>query len=206
MENYDEHQTPAYAPPKSIFLSTSWLRAGLLFRSLGGMALLLFFLSLWIYNSMFSATAHNNHGMSLYHKGHYDEAIAELNQAISIDAKDAKAYSNRGLVHFKKNEYDLAIADCTQAIKLDPNLAAAYDNRGLIYQKTGDTDHAFADFDQAVRLQSDNYTALFNRAITYIDKGDNRAAATDFQKIVQLSTDATLKQKAQQELQALGSN
>ena len=57
-------------------------------------------------------------------------AIADYDQAIRLDPKDATAYNNRGSARYDRKEYDGAIADYDQAIRLDPKYATAYNNRG----------------------------------------------------------------------------
>ena len=66
----------------------------------------------------------------LRHTGEYDLAIADLNEAIRLDPKDAAVYANRGGVYAMKGDFDAAIADCTEAIRLDPKNAKAYNTRG----------------------------------------------------------------------------
>ena len=63
-------------------------------------------------------------------KKDYDKAIADYDEAIELDPKDAVAYNNRGVAWYAKNEYDKAIADFNEAIRLDPEDAVAYINRG----------------------------------------------------------------------------
>jgi tetratricopeptide (TPR) repeat protein len=63
-------------------------------------------------------------------KGDLDSAIADYDQAIALDPKDAIAYNGRGNVYYDRKDYDGAIADYVQAIMLDPKLALAYNGRG----------------------------------------------------------------------------
>ena len=64
------------------------------------------------------------------HKGEYDKAIADYNEAIRLDPLDAHAYYRRGVAWTLKDEYDKAIADYTEAIRLDPKDADNYHQRG----------------------------------------------------------------------------
>src|SRR5438067_9532754 len=98
MEGLDGSGDPGNKGSGSIFLTEPWLKFGMFMSSrvvfIGVLALVF---GGWIYQSAFSGEAHNNHGVSLYKQGHYDEAIAELDQAIKMNPNDATAYSNRGL-------------------------------------------------------------------------------------------------------------
>ena len=74
--------------------------------------------------------AYHNRGLAWDNKGEYDKAIADYNQALTINPNYAYAYVNRGDAWNEKGEYDKAIADYNEAIRLDPNFASAYCNRG----------------------------------------------------------------------------
>ena len=58
--------------------------------------------------------AYNNRGIAWVDKKEYDKAIADFNEAIRLDPKDADAYTNRGYAWYAKKEYDKAIADFTR--------------------------------------------------------------------------------------------
>ena len=73
---------------------------------------------------------YNNRGYAYRDKGDTDRAIADFNEAIRLDPKNAIAYTNRGLAYGDKGDTDRAIADLTEAIRLDPKNAIAYTNRG----------------------------------------------------------------------------
>src|SRR5262249_14699310 len=76
------------------------------------------------------AIAYCNRGYALTEKRELDLALADLEQAIKIDAKYACSFSNRGRVWAFKGDLDRAIADYAAAIRLDPRFAIAYNNRG----------------------------------------------------------------------------
>ena len=98
------------------------------------------------------AWAHTNRGVAYRAKGDHDRAIADYDEAIRLDPKDAVAYSNRGIAYKDKGDYDRAIADYNEAIGLDPKNAVAYNNRGVAYNAKGDPDRAIADYNEAIRL------------------------------------------------------
>jgi tetratricopeptide (TPR) repeat protein len=80
------------------------------------------------------------------------QSVADLNETIRLDPKDAIAHHNRGLAYKNKGDYDRAIADYNEAIRLDPEYALAYNNRGVAYLLKGDHDRAIADYNEAIRL------------------------------------------------------
>jgi tetratricopeptide (TPR) repeat protein len=78
----------------------------------------------------YRAIAYNNRGFVWHDKGDLDRAIADYNEAIRLDPKQANAYVNRGVVWREKGDLDGAIAEYNEAIRLDPEQAIAYSNRG----------------------------------------------------------------------------
>ena len=70
------------------------------------------------------AAAYFNRGLAYRRKPDFDHAIADYDQAIRLDPKNASVLNNRGIVWFEKGDFDRAIADYNQAIKLDANFAA----------------------------------------------------------------------------------
>jgi lipoprotein NlpI len=96
--------------------------------------------------------AYNNRGNAYKAKGDNDRAIADYNQAISLDPKDALAYNNRGNAYKAKGDNDRAIADYNQAISLDPKSSNSYFNRGRSNLYAGSVEKALADLNQASAL------------------------------------------------------
>jgi tetratricopeptide (TPR) repeat protein len=98
--------------------------------------------------------------------GEYDNAIADLDEAIRLDPKNPEAFTSRGDAYAnkagvarivrdlsglpigapyvgdssKKNEYARAIADYDQALRLDGGSLAAFHGRELAYLGSGDKD------------------------------------------------------------------
>jgi tetratricopeptide (TPR) repeat protein len=65
----------------------------------------------------------------------YQGALADYNQAISLDPKFVVAYFNRGTLKHVRQDIQGALADYNQAISLNPRFADAYYNRGLLKNK-----------------------------------------------------------------------
>ena len=96
--------------------------------------------------------AHYNRGISYARKGQYDRAIADYDQAIKINPRDAMVYYNRGLAYHNKGQYDRAIADYTKAIEINPRDAMVYTNRGIAYEEKKLRDKAIADYRAALKV------------------------------------------------------
>jgi tetratricopeptide (TPR) repeat protein len=68
-------------------------------------------------------------GQAHFNKGEYDQAMADFEQAVRFNPKNADHYVNRGFTYDKKGDYARAIADYDTALKLNPNQATARENR-----------------------------------------------------------------------------
>ncbi len=82
---------------------------------------------------------------------HYDEAMADLNQA-AVYSKDFLIYVRRGRIEYLLKKYDSAVDDYTRAIQIKPDVGEWYFFRGLCkaLQKPDDYVHdACFDFGKA---------------------------------------------------------
>jgi lipoprotein NlpI len=132
------------------------------------------------------AANYYNRGIEYNNKGDTARAIADYNQAISLDPKLASAYNNRGNIYQRKGDYDRAIADYNQTISLDPKFTNAYNNRGNIYYYKGDYDRAIADYNQAISLNPKLASAYDNRGSAFNDKSDYERAIADYNQAISL--------------------
>ncbi len=118
------------------------------------------------------AEAHLNRGRELYVSGDYLAAIADLDQAISLDALNGSAYFYRGRAYYKVGNYEAAMADLDKAIALDPQNGDAYFHRGRSHYKVGNYEAAIADLGQAITIEPQNARAYYYRGRTYYKLGN----------------------------------
>jgi len=90
----------------------------------------------------------------------FQEALADLAEAIKINPKEARFYEQRAAVEMRINDYNKAVADYSEAIKIDPGEIRYYLYRGYIYETRGDLPNAMADTDHALKINSKNKEAL----------------------------------------------
>jgi tetratricopeptide (TPR) repeat protein len=80
--------------------------------------------------------------------------MADFDEAIRLDPRDAAAYRQRGRLWSAKMQYDKAMADLNEAIRLDPRSAESYANRAFVWRKKGEPGTARDDRERAVRLDT----------------------------------------------------
>jgi len=98
-----------------------------------------------------NAASHLERAAIWYLKGEYDKSIAECDEVIKLDPKDANAYDERGSAWKAKGNYGKALADYDRSIKIDQNYPA-YVNRGNAWNAKGNYEKALADYEHAVKL------------------------------------------------------
>lgn len=74
-----------------------------------------------------------------------DAAMADCNEAISLDPKNSEALDSRGFVYFRMSNYPAAIADYTAAVAIDPKQASSLYMRGIAEANTGNAAAGQAD-------------------------------------------------------------
>ncbi len=118
--------------------------------------------------------------------GEFGKAIADLTEAIRLNAKDAVAYHNRSVAFRHKGELPNALADLTEALRLNPDPAAWYDERGDTYFERREFDKAIADYTQAIALGTGRVGTYMLRGIAYGNKGQLDSAIADFTEAIRL--------------------
>ncbi|MEJ0077415.1 MAG: tetratricopeptide repeat protein [Alphaproteobacteria bacterium] len=125
------------------------------------------------------AAAYYNRGNASAAKGDSAAAIADYDEALKLEPKNARALANRGTAHSEKGDADAAIADFDEAIKRDPRLASAYFNRANAYAAKGETDRAITDYTAAIRYDRRNVNAYIARGALYLAGGAAPKARAD---------------------------
>jgi len=94
-------------------------------------------------------------GASLRNLGRFGDAVSALDQALSLDPRNAAAHTNRGYTLLFLERFEDALVANQQALAIDPGLASAYENLGIALASIGNLDQALAEFDTADRLAPD---------------------------------------------------
>ncbi|NOX96053.1 MAG: DUF3857 domain-containing protein [Alphaproteobacteria bacterium] len=156
-------------------------------------------------NSFISAQDFINRGTEFLETEHYEEAIADFNEAIALDATQSWAFSGRGMAYYFQQEYEKSSADFRLANSLDEDNWTAIFGQGLIFYTNGDLESAIKKYDHAVKINPDFLPALFSRAYAKSEAGDLDGAIDDARTSSQRSPeDLTIKSQLALWLQARG--
>src|SRR5262249_18456116 len=92
------------------------------------------------------SVAYDNRARGYQAKGDFDRALADYNESIRLDPRNAYAYDNRGDLYRENGEYERAISDYSAAIRVDGTFLSAYLDRGMAYEAMGNLRSARADY------------------------------------------------------------
>jgi tetratricopeptide (TPR) repeat protein len=122
-------------------------------------------------------------------KGHFDQAIADLTEAIRLHPNRAEFYFHRGTICFRTGRPHDAVSDFTEAIRLDPTSAMTYAFRAAVWQNAKDFDQAILDLTEAIRLCPGNDSFFFVHGSARYLKGELNQAIDDYTAAIEIDPD-----------------
>lgn len=125
------------------------------------------------------AAAYYNRANANAAKGDSAAALADYDEALKLDPKNARALANRGTARSETGDIDAAMGDFDAAIKLDRRLGSAYVNRANVYAAKGEADRAIADYTAAIKYDRRNVNAYIARGALYLASGVAAKARAD---------------------------
>ena len=102
---------------------------------------------------------HVKSGIAYKIEGKYEEATAELLEAIKIDSLHAEARRQLGLVYGFEGLFDESIEELKTAVGLDLSNSAIRADLGMTYAMLGMFDEAKAEFELVLQIDPSNETA-----------------------------------------------
>jgi tetratricopeptide (TPR) repeat protein/S1-C subfamily serine protease len=114
----------------------------------------------------------------------YDEAMIDINIAISLDPNDQLLHNSKAGIFFKKGQYKEAAKIYDELIRSQPE-AYLYNNRGLVKDKLEENKReAILDYDLAISINPNFEPAYNNRGNAKSKSGNNRGAILDYDRII----------------------
>ncbi|MBN1115623.1 MAG: caspase family protein [Bacteroidales bacterium] len=93
--------------------------------------------------------------MALHGQKEYEQAIADITKAISIDKDNWELYKYRADYNFDYALYANAVDDYSLLLKINDTVSSAFKSRGLAYEKLNNKKSAIQDFSAYRKLLSD---------------------------------------------------
>jgi tetratricopeptide (TPR) repeat protein len=116
-----------------------------------------------------------------YEKGHFPEALSDINRSVALDAKDAAALDQRGNILFALHQWEEAGEAYEQTLRISPEDAGVWNNYGVALDRMGRTNEAFAAFRHATQCHPPSKNAFLGMAFEQIRAGhlDEAAGSLD---------------------------
>ncbi len=121
-----------------------------------------------------------------YEKGHFLEALSDINQSLDLDPRDTTAVQHRGNVLLALGRFDEARVAFQRALWLTPGEASAWNNLGVALDELGQTEDALSAFRRATNCQPPSKHAFLGMALIQLRSGRLDDAAVSLDRVKQL--------------------
>lgn len=151
-----------------------------------------------IANNPEDVSAYNNRGNLYAELGKYDLALADYNQAISLNPQ-TPIYINRAILYRELGEYNLAFTNYDQALQVSQKNrnrleeATTLNNLGMLYTALGRPKQALDNFNKAFYIFEEigdriNQQYTLNQiALTYYELGTKEKSLDYFQQVLTIA-------------------
>lgn len=139
-----------------------------------------------------SKALHNRAVIWISEKNDFDDAIADLSEAIRVNPKEVEHYSARAACWGAKQEFDKVITDCDIIVRLRRDCLAAYRYRGAAFIRKKEYDKAISDFDEAIRLDPKNAVCYALRGEAWLEKKSFVKGMADYREFLRLVTPSAI--------------
>lgn len=141
--------------------------------------------NLYNYAGIYSSLAECYYGL-----GKYQEALTEINQALSMTADNGEYYIVRAKIRRAMGDYDKALESAQTALEKLPDSPKAMVEKGLCENSLGNYNEASDLFGNAIMDEPDNaYNYLLRAALMAGPLKEAAAARSLYQRIVALETE-----------------
>jgi tetratricopeptide (TPR) repeat protein len=130
--------------------------------------------------------AYHNQGVSLAMLGNYDEALANFEQAISLNPQYPNTRFNRAELWLELGEYGKAEQEYSAVIQLSPDDVDSRVGRGHARFYLGRFEESLQDFNDVLTRQPENAVAYADRADLYAYLGRWEQSARDYRMAIKL--------------------
>lgn len=91
-------------------------------------------------------------GVTQYFLGHYEAAIEDFSQTLTLNPDFALAYLKRCSAQYRLQQYRAGLPDCDEFVRRRPDSYDGYYSRGILRSRAADQTGALADYRRAIEL------------------------------------------------------
>ncbi|MEO0457115.1 MAG: tetratricopeptide repeat protein [Cyanobacteria bacterium P01_A01_bin.114] len=148
-------------------------------------------LSYLIYHHPGQANDYNNRGLMYQYRQQWSKAMADFNQALTLQPTADRIYNNRANCYAAQQDWLNALDDYDRAIDINPFNMRARINQAVTFREMGQYEDALECFDIAMFFGQPNASLLAERGRTNHLHGHWNCAARDYGLALEaLRTDA----------------
>jgi tetratricopeptide (TPR) repeat protein len=125
--------------------------------------------------------------LAWYQKGHFTEALRDIDKSIELDPLDANAFHHRANVLFALNRLEEASLAYEQTLQRIPEDGAAWNNLGATLDKLGKLDEARNAFRRALQCKPPSKNAFLGLAFVEIRSGRLNEAASALDELEKIT-------------------
>lgn len=128
-------------------------------------------------------------GVSRAWMEHWDMAVTDFTEAISLQPDQYNPYIGRTLSYMFMDDYTSALTDANVAVDLAPPALQSYTYgiRGSIYDHLEAYPRSIADYEEAIRLDPQNAYMYWGIGNVYTYTGDYDAAVNAYQQYAEIT-------------------
>lgn len=121
-----------------------------------------------------------------------NEALKDLDSALTLEPQDADALIHRALLHVNKKNFDKAIADANKCVALNPSNSDYLEARSNVYEKTGHPDKAIEDLSKIISDNPDESGAYTLRGQLYDRLKQYDKSVSDYSRSLKIAANDEL--------------
>lgn len=131
--------------------------------------------------------AYNNLGLTYYKRGDLEDAMAQYQKALAINAHLAEPHNNLGNALVQQRKIGDALTEYETALDIDPYYGRAHNNLGNALFQSGRVDEAIAHYKRALEIDPRYVDAYNNLGNALGQKGDLNNAVTAYDEALQIA-------------------
>ena len=121
-----------------------------------------------------------------YRLGNYEEALANINQALNMDSTDVNFLAQKANIYYENGNAKAAVAEWNKVLAMQPEYGFGYYRRGWFKELSGDLEGGLEDLSMAIVLEPKEPYFYETRGDLYVKLGKRDLAEADFKKVIEI--------------------
>lgn len=155
-------------------------------------------------NKNMSEKMYQNISKCYYKLGNYDEALANINQALNMDSTNVGFLAQKADICYENGDAKAAVKEWDKVLTMQPEYGYGYYRRGWYKELSGDLDGGLEDLSMSIVLEPEESYFYGTRGDLYVKLGKRDLAEADFKKVIEIEDTPEKYECIQYAYQGLG--